>query len=658
MILQFFVSVNYRIVDYLPDNAQSTEALHIMEEEFDGAIPNTTVMIYNVSIQEALVYKEKLEKIDGVEEVTWLDDVMDLKTPIEMADPDLVETYYKNNHALFSFVVEDGEEVRVTEEIYELIGEENAMMGEALDTATQQKMAFTEVMYATALLVPIIIIVLVLSTTSWVEPLFFLTAIGISVLINLGTNIFIGEISFVTQSVAPVLQLAVSLDYAIFLLHSFADYREKGSDPEKAMQSAMKRSLPAIATSALTTFFGFIALSFMNFEIGSDLGFNLTKGIVFSFISVVVFLPAFTIMFYKWIDKTQHRPLLPKLNRIGDGVVKMRVPVLLIVFLMIVPAFMAQSETDFIYGIGEQPEDTRSGADIVKIEEEFGKNTQVVLLVPRDDLGKEEMLAQDLLEKNEVKSIVSYVTSVGSGVPPDYLDEEVTKPFYSENYSRFILNTTTEEEGEEAFLFVEEVADLVSEYYDDFYMLGESVTLYDMKNVVEKDNIFVNTMTVVTIAIALVFSFKSLSFPIVLLLTILASVWINLAIPYLTNASLVYVGYLIVSTVQLAATIDYAILLTEDYRRKRKVMPKFEAVKQALNDKFFSIIVSASILSIVGFVLWLTSSNPIVSSIGLLLGRGALLAFILVIVFLPALLVLFDRSIEKTTWKAEFYKGE
>lgn len=656
VILQFFVSVNYNMVDYLPDNAPSTEAIEVMEEEFEGAIPNANVMIYDVSIQEALVYKEKLESIDGVTDVIWLDDVMDIKTPIEVADQDVVESYYQNNNALFSFVIADGEEVRITDEIYEIIGEENALAGEAMDTATQQKMAFTETMYATALLVPIIIIILILSTTSWVEPLFFLMAIGISVLINLGTNIFIGEISFVTQSVAPILQLAVSLDYAIFLLHSFSDYRKKVGDPKEAMQLAIKRSFPAIIASASTTFFGFIALSLMNFEIGSDLGFNLVKGIVFSFISVMVFLPAFTIMFYKWIDKTQHRPFIPNINRVGKGLLKLKYPVLILVILLIVPAFMAQSQTDFIYGIGEQPEETRAGIDIVKIEDEFGKNTQMVLLVPKGEIGKEEQLAQDLLKNDEVKSIMSYVTTVGAAIPPEYLDEDVTEQFYSDNYSRFILNTTTEDEGDEAFALVETVEEMTSDYYEDFYMLGESVTLYDIKSVVTDDDTFVNVMTIVTIALALIVAFKSLSFPIVLLLTIQASVWINLAIPYFTETPLVFVGYLIVSTVQLAATIDYAILLTEDYTLKRKEMPALQAIKQSLNDKFFAILISASILSTVGFILWLTSTNPIVSSIGLLLGRGALLAFLLVIIFLPALLVLCDKVIEKTTWKANFFK--
>lgn len=654
---QFAVSVNYNMTDYLPEEAQSTKALDIMQEEFDGSVPNTSVMMNDVTIQEALVFKEKLASIDGVTDVTWLDDAIDIKTPIEMADEETVETYYKDSNALFSFSIRAGDEVEITDEIYDLIGEENAMAGEALDTANQQKMAFTETMYAAALLIPIIILILVLSTTSWIEPVFFLTAIGVSVLINLGTNIFIGEISFVTQSVAPILQLAVSLDYAIFLLHSFSDYRQKVADPKEAMRLAMKRSFPAIIASASTTFFGFIALMFMDFGIGSDLGLNLVKGILLSFISVMVFLPALTLMFYHWIDKTQHKALLPSFKNIGSKVVKLKVPSLLIVLLLLVPAFLAQSQTNFIYGIGEQPDTTRAGSDIEKIEEEFGKNTSMVLLVPKGDIAKEEELVKDLKENEHVKSVISYVSTVGAGIPPDYLGESVTEQFFSEQYSRIILQTNTEAEGDVAFGFIEDVHETAEGYYgDDFYSLGESVTLYDMKNVVQKDNTVVNLLTVITIAIVLMITFKSISYPVILLLTIQSSVWINLSVPYFTDSSLVFVGYLIVSTVQLAATVDYAILLTEAYKENRKEMTALKAIKKTLDEKIFSIAISASILSSVGFILWITSTNPIVSSIGLLLGRGALLAFIMVVLFLPAILLVFDRVIEKTTWKPNFFK--
>ena len=655
--VQFAVSVNYDMVDYLPGNAPSTVAMDVMEAEFDGGLTNARVMIKDVGIQEALAFKRDLEAIDGVSEVTWLDDAMDLKTPIEMADTDTVESYYLDDHALFTFHIEEGKEVETTDAVYELIGEDNAMSGEALDTAISQKMTGKESMFAAAILVPVIILILLLSTRSWAEPVFFLTAIGVSVLINLGTNIFIGEISFVTQAVAPILQLAVSLDYAIFLLHSFADYRQKTTDPVEAMQLAMKRSFPAIAASASTTFFGFTALSFMNFEIGADLGLNLVKGILLSFISVMMFLPALTIMFYKWIDKTKHKPLLPSIPHVGKNLSKFRIPALVIVMILIVPAFLGQSQTNFLYGTGENPEHTRAGSDAIIIEEAFGKFTPVVLLVPNGDIAREAELVQDLHDLDHVKSIISYVNTVGAAIPPEYLDDSVTEQFFSENYSRIILNTTTDTEGDEAFAFVEDVKAITANYYgDNYHALGENVTLYDMKNIVEKDNTVVNSLTVITIAFVLLVTFRSISIPVVLLLTIQSAVWINLSVPYFTNSSLVYIGYLIVSTVQLAATVDYAILLTEHYKENRKEMSAKDAIKKTIDEKIFSIGVSASILSSVGFILWLTSTDPIVSSIGLLLGRGALLAFLLVVLFLPALLIIFDRVIEKTTWKPNFYK--
>jgi len=658
-IAQLFVSVNYNMVDYLPDDAQSTKALEVMEREFTGSIPNTRVMIEEVTVQEALGFKQKLADIDGVSNVIWLDDIVDLKTPLEMVEQETLEPYYKDNKALFSLSIRKGEEVETTDAIYELIGAGNAISGEAVDTATSQKMAGTESLYAAALLVPIIILILVISTTSWIEPVFFLLAIGVSVLINLGTNIFLGEVSFITQSVSPILQLAVSLDYAIFLLHGFSDFRKKIDDPEVAMQLAIKKSFPAIAASAATTFFGFTALTLMSFEIGSDLGLNLVKGIVLSFISVMVFLPALTLYFYKWMDKTQHKPLLPTFKGIGSGVVKIRILSLIFVFIVIIPSFLAQSNTDFSYGLGEQPETSRAGSDYASIEKAFGKLTPIVLLVPKGDMVKEVELIEELAEINQVTSIISYVNIVSSVIPPEYLDESITEQFYSENYSRIILNTNVGTEGDVPFSVVETVQNTAATYYgDEVYSLGESVTLYDIKTTVTKDNKVVNFMTVIAIALVLLVTFKSISIPVVLLLTIQAAVWVNLSVPYFTDSPLGYVGYLIVSTVQLAATVDYAILLAENYKENRKQMPVVNAIKTTLDQKTFSIAISASILSSVGFILWITSSNPMVSSIGLLLGRGTLLAFIMVVCFLPALLWIFDKVISKTTYKANFYEEE
>lgn len=657
-MIQFAVPVNYSMSDYLPESAPSTEAIKVMEEEFDDDVANLRVMVKEVTIQEALAYKEELEAVDGVSNVMWLDDVLDIQIPLEFADNDTVESYYVDEKALFTISVDEGKEVAATKAIYEIIGEENAMSGEALDTAISQEMTGQETLNATFLLIPIIIFILLISTRTWIEPALLLTAIGVSILINLGTNIFIGEISFLSQSVAPILQLAVSLDYAIFLLHSFDDFRKK-YEPVEAMKQAMKRSFPAISTSALTTFFGFLALTFMEFGIGADLGLTLVKGILLSFLSVMIFLPALTLIVYPWLEKTEHRQFIPNKYRIGNKVLKTRIPVILIAFLIIYPAFLAQSETDFLYGMGEYPEHTREAQDAVEIEASFGKFMPMVLLVEQGDLAREEALVKELDELEPIKSIVSYTNVVGSAIPPEFLDDEVKEQFFSENYSRIILNTTTEAEGDEAFAFVKDVRETAAKYYgEDYFTTGESASLYDMRDVIQKDNLRVNLLTIITIAIVMFLAFRSVSLPIVILFTIQTSVWVNLAIPYFMNDSLVYIGYLIVSIVQLAATLDYGILFTEYFIHNRKQMGAFAAIKKTIDEKIFSITVPAAILSSVGFILAATSSDEIISSIGTLLGRGTLLAYILVVFLLPALLLVFDRVLEKTTLNAKFYKGE
>lgn len=655
--LMTMVSVNYKIVDYLPENAQSTIAISINEAEFSQPVPNARVMINDVTLTEAMEFKDKISAIEGVSQVIWLDDVINLKEPVEMADQKIVNEYYKDNTALFSVTILDGYEVSVTDEIYQLIGEENALSGNAVNLATSKRMLISETLSAVAILIPVIIIILLLSTSSWIEPILFLSAIGISVLINMGTNIFFGEISFMTQSISPILQMAVSLDYAIFLLHSYEDYKTKTSNIKEAMALAMKRAFPAIIASAATTLFGFMALLFMKFRIGSDLGLNLVKGIVLSFTSVMVFLPALTLMFNNLINKTKHKKLLPDFKNISNILLKLKVPVLILIAVIAVPSVLAQSRTDFMYGTGSLSPYSRSGQDQVKINDRFGTSTPIVLLVPKGEPAKEAMLSSDLEDINHVNQVVSYTKMVGASIPGEYLDAKITEQFYSENYSRIILYTDTNEEGKEAFAVVEQVQNKAQEYYGDkVYSLGQSVNLYDMKNVVTDDTRIVNFIAIISIFLVLLFTFKSITLPLLLTLTIELAIWINLSIPYFAGNTLCYIGYLVISTVQLGATVDYAILLTDNYMLNRKSMLKKDAMKATLAGHFISILVSAIILSSAGFCLGFTSSSPIVSELGILLGRGTLMSMAMVVCFLPPLLILGDKIIEKTTLNANFYR--
>ena len=685
-----FVKTNYNMVDYLPDEAQSTTAVEIMEQEFSQAVPNANVLVHDVTVPQALAFKDKIAAVDGVEGVMWLDDVMDVAEPLETADQETVETYYRVNDpassgtdreapsatagaeaagtALFQVTVAEGEEGTAIPALRGLVdqasadnaaaggrGLANAVSGEAMDTAQLQANTVQEVLGAVAIIVPAILLLLVLSTLSWIEPVLFIAAIGVSIVLNMGTNIVLGEVSFITYSVSPILQLAVSLDYAIFLLHAFAAERQRTADVEQAMACAMRRSLSTIAASATTTLFGFAALAFMQFQIGADLGINLVKGIAFSFVTVMVFLPALTLLVYRAIDKTAHRPLMPSFKNVDKALSKVRVPALVLVLALVVPAFLGQAHTVFTYQNNSPDPNLRSGADTLMVQDEFGHQNPLVVLVPRGDVAAEAARAADLEKVDNVKGVLSYASTVGSAIPSGFLDASVTDQFYSENYARIIAYTSTDVESDEAFATVQAVQDVAARHYGTFYTAGQSANLYDMKNIVAVDNVVVSGIAVVAILCVLLVTFRSIALPLVLLLTIESGIWINLSIPYFTGEPVNFIGYLVINTVQLGATIDYGILLTTHYLDHRRREPARQAIRLALGETFPSLLVSAGILATAGFALSFTSSMSAVASLGLLLGRGALLSLALVTCFLPGLLVYLDGFIRRTTWHAGFF---
>ncbi len=588
--------------------------------------------------------------------------------PLETLDRDMVETYYRVNPdnptvgaALYQVTVESGNESPTIRALYELIdsyGEGNAITGESADTAFSQDQVLIQVLSAAAILGPIIILLLILSTLSWIEPILFLAAIGVSIIINMGTNIFLGEVSFMTFAISPILQLAVSLDYAIFLLHAFAAERETTTDVAEAMVQAASKSVPAIASSAITTLFGFAALSVMQFQIGADLGLNLVKGIVFSFITVTVLLPSLTLVLYRLIDKTSHRRFMPTFGNVDKVLSKIRIPAMVLVFVLIVPAFLGQSHAVFNYLNTSPDPDQRNGADVVAVTEEFGRQNPMVVLVPRGDIASEAALSSDLADLGFVNSVLSYTASVGAAIPQPVAGEQALKEFYSPNYARIVAYMDTDIESDEAFAAVQTVQDTAAAYYDTYYTAGQSANLYDMKNIVSVDNIRVTLAAIIAIAIVLFITFRSLALPIALMLAIEAGIWINLGIPYYTGVSMNFIGYLVINTVQLGATIDYGILLTLHYLDHRHTEPPKVAMRNALGETFVSLLVSATILASAGFALGATSSLSAVSSLGFLLGRGTLISLAMVTCFLPALLVYGDKLIRRTTYKAGFFTGK
>ena len=658
--LSTLVGVNYNFADYLPDDAPSTKALNIMEEEYSQPIPNMRVVIYDVTIPEALDYKEKIENAEGVKEVTWLDDSIDIYQPLELADQDTTDTWYKNSDALFSVTVSSNEDEKAAavEAIREIIGDNNAMSGTAVTDVLSPVHTSQEIQKIILIALPIIFVILLLTTTSWFEPVLFMVTIGVAIMLNRGTNLMFGEISFVTNAAGSVLQLAVSMDYSIFLLHRFAENRQDGKPVQEAMIAAVKQSMGSVLSSGLTTVTGFAALILMRFKIGPDMGYVMAKAIVFSLICVLCFLPALAISTYKLIDKTRHRPFYPAFSKFAKGVLKVRIPALTIAVLIAIPCFIAQGRNDFIYGSSRvySTEETQMGRDLLAVEDEYGASNPLVIMVPKGDISKEAQLNDALKSDSDVISVISYVNTVGASIPENFVPEEALSQLYSEHYSRFVVTLDTEEIEDGWADKIDRVREICEEYYgDEVLIAGDLASTEDLKDTITVDNTRVNILAILFVFVILVVNFKSITLPIILTLVIELSIWINLSVPYFQSTTLHYIGYLIISSVQLGATIDYAILLTGRYLEERKTKTRREAAAESIRACVLSLFTSAIILTIAGFVLGAVSTNLVLSQLGTLVGRGAVISFILVLFALPALLMIFDRVIEKTTAKTQFY---
>ena len=660
-VLSGLVGVNYNFADYLPDDAASTRALEVMDEEYSQSVPNMRVLVYEVSIPQALAYKEKIADVDGVEEVNWLDDAVDIYEPLELAEQKTVEDWYKDGNALFSVTVDEKKQDSVIPAVREIIGEENCMSGTAVTSVLAPVNTSVEVQQIMFLAVPIIFLILILTTNSWFEPVLFMITIGVAILINRGTNLMFGTVSFVTNAAGSVLQLAVSMDYSIFLLHRFSENREEGLPVEKAMIEAVKQSVGSILSSGLTTVTGFLALVLMRFKIGPDMGWVMSKAIVLSLVSVLCFLPALAISTYRLIDKTQHRTFVPKFDKFAGMVMKLRIPALVLVILILPVSFLGQMKNDFFYG-GSQvysTQATQMGRDMEAIDKMFGSSNPVVLMVPKGDMEKEIAMNEELKKLDCVTSVVSYVNSVGNAIPSSFLPSETVSRLYSAHYSRFVITMEAEEKDPDWYEKVNDIRNIGEKYYGDkIQYAGDLVSTEDLKTTITQDNAKVNFLAIAFVFCILLVNFKSLSLPVILTLVIESSIWINLGIPYFRGQTLFYIGYLIISTVQLGATIDYAILFSDRYMDFRKTLPKKEAAFMTLRTCTISILTSAAVLTLAGVILGKVSTNGVLSQLGILIGRGAALSFVLVIFVLPTLLILFDRVIRRTTLHCDFFRKE
>lgn len=651
LICSQFVEVNYDINDYLPEDSASTVALEVMEEEYEGGITNARVMVSDVTVADALEYKEALGEVEGVTEITWLDDIVSVEEPLEIQDTDTIETYYKDGCALFLLTVDEEYMDEACSGIREIIGDDGAMTGSIVSTQAATENTVSEIAKIAAFAVAFALLVLIFTTTSWAEPLFILCELGIAVLINSGTHIIFGEISFVTNAAGSILQLAVSLDYSVFLLHRFEECRRVNPDVRDAMVDALCVSTSSILSSGITTVISFIALCLMRFQIGADLGLALAKGVVISLICVFTLMPNMILACCGLIDKSRHRSFMPKFDGFGRLIHKLMIPLLIVFCIIIIPCYRASNSNSYYYGSSQIfGSDTQYGQDTEKIEEIFGQSDTYVLLVPKDSTATQKELSDELHELEEVTSIISYTDTVGAEIPEEYLDADTLKSLNSENYSRMVLTVDAEYDGDETFALVEEIREIAQKYYpDSYYLAGQGVSTYDLMDTITADMVKVNLIAIGAVFIVLLLSMKSISLPVLLVLAIEAAIWINTSLPYFAGSYVFYISYLIISSVQLGATVDYAILFTDRYKGFRETMDKNEAIKHTVAAVTTSIMTSASVMAVAGFALKGFSSNGLLAQLGEFLGVGTICSFLIVFFVLPGMLWLFDGLIQKTT---------
>lgn len=645
------ISVNYDMNDYLPEDSASTMALNIMDEEFGSGIPNARIMVKDVTLAEALDMKSQLTAIDGVTDVTWLDDAVSAVVPLETMDSKVVDNYYKDGNALFSVTIAEDKRIDAVNAIRELIGEDNSMTGTAVSTATATQSTVTEISKIALIAVLFVFFVLVLTTSAWVEPFIILIGLGIAVIINAGSNIIFGEISFVTNAAGNILQLAVSLDYSVFLLHRFTECRKEHDNTKEGVKQAMLQALSmstsSILSSGLTTVIGFLALCLMQFQIGPDLGRALAKGIAISLITVFVFMPVLILSTYKWIDKTEHKPFLPPFKKFGKVVQKVCIPMVIIFFLVLVPSYLASNSNSFYYGASKIfGENTQLGSDTAQIEEIFGKSDTYVLLLPKDDKSIQKEVSDELHEISKVSGIISYVDTVGMEIPESYLDSSIYDKLCSKNYTRMVISVDAEYEGQETFELVKEIRAVAEKYYPgEWYLAGEGVSTYDLMDTITADMVKVNLVAIGAVFLVLLLTLHSAVLPIILVLSIETAIWINLSIPYFTDSTIFYIAYLIISSIQLGATVDYAILFTDRYREYRQEMDKKDAIVNTISAVTVSILTSGLVLTVVGFLLGYISTHGLLSQLGFFLGKGTICSLIIVLFVLPGLLGVFDRFV-------------
>lgn len=548
---------------------------------------------------------------------------------------------------------------KAIQEIDDLIGKHGSLVGMSPTNKFIEENVKKEMQQVMGIVVVLIFIILLFATTSWFEPVLFLTVIGCAIVLNKGTNIFLGEISYITNNISDILQLATSMDYSVFLLHAYERQRETGLNEVDSLKKGLMSTITTILASSLTTFFGFIVLVFMRFSIGWDMGIAMAKGIICSLLMVIFLMPSLLLSWSGRIDRMKHKPFLPKFDRFSVIVNKVSPVALAITLLIAAPIYIAQGMNKFMYG----PDATGAGPgtsmyeNSTEIDEKFGRSNLLVAIFPDSDRLKEKELCDKLEDLPYVKNVTGMQAYLPEGLPESFLPASVTELFHKDGYTRLLIYIRTKPESTTAFKYSDEVSKIINDYYPGAaYITGNTPTTQDMETVLIPDYKLVNSLAMACIFVVVAISFKSVIMPLIAMIPIMMAIYVNMSFPYFAGKELIFIAYAVVSCVQLGSTIDYAISSTENYLQVRSYESnKRKASIKATQLSLPSILTSGVILIACGYAISGMSSIPAISQVGHLVGRGAIFSVIFVTLLMPCLLQIADRfiTVPATTRRAQ-----
>lgn len=648
--------INYDILSYLPSSLETVKGQDIMVDEF-GMGAFSMVVVENMELKDVSTLEEKIKKVDHVKDVLWYDTAMDISVPVEMLPSDLKDALFNGNAtmmiAFFDNTTSSDDSMEAITNIRKIVGEQCFASGMSGVITDIKNIFLSEMPIYVVIAATMCLIVLCLAMESFLVPVLFLLSIGMGIIYNLGSNIFLGETCYITQALTAILQLGVTMDYSIFLLNSYEDNKVRfDNDKERAMAHAISNTFKSVVGSSVTTVAGFVALCFMTFALGKDLGIVMAKGVIIGVVCCVTLLPSMILLCDKWIDKTHHKSFIPDLCGISDFITKHYKIWLALFVILLVPAVYGNNNIGVYYNIDTSlPQTLPSAIANKKLEEDFDMNNVHMVLLKNGLTAKEKKGLLDEVKKVDgVKWTLGMDSILGASIPEDIVPEDLTSQLKSENYEIQFVCSDYKTGTDEVNAQIAQINDIVKQYSKDSMIIGEAPLTKDLADVTDVDLKNVNMVSIGAIFVIIMLVFKSISLPVLLVAVIEFAICINMAVPYYSGTTLPFVASIVIGTIQLGATVDYAILMTSRYQKERgRGCSKKEAIRIAHETSMKSILISGISFFAATFGVGLYSKIDMISSICTLLSRGAIISTVVVICILPAMFMVFDKVICHTS---------